>query len=197
MAKYILSITKHIWPTNKQFGFLPNRSTIDAISQVIEDWGKAKDNHEAIFAIFFDFEKAFDLVDHIILLTKLKELLPAWLISWLASYLTERKQRVKIGNIETEWRNVIAGVIQGSVIGPILFILFISDINKFIPVGVELEKYADDILCYILGKLHRTLPQEVIDGVTKWCEVNRMRLNIKKCKVMTINNDEADPVFIK
>ena len=119
--------------------------------------GYAKDNHEAIFAIVFDFEKAFDLVDHIILLTKLKELLPAWLISWLASYLTERKQRVKIGNIETEWR---------------------------------------DILCYILGKLHKTLPQEVIDGVTKWCEVNRMRLNIKKCKVMTINNDEADPVFI-
>ena len=119
---------------------------MDAIIQVINDWSLAFDKKVQVLAIFFDFAKAFDLVDHVELLTKLKTIIPVWLISWLAAYLTDRKQRIKAGEITTEWFNVEAGVIQGSVIGPILFILFISDINKYLPEGVELEKYADDIL---------------------------------------------------
>ena len=93
---------------------------MDAIIQVINDWSDAKDKHKEIFAIFFDFEKAFDLVPHDLLLKKLKNLLPEWLISWLAVYLTERYQKFKTGK-------------TGSVIGPILFILYIYDINKYIP----------------------------------------------------------------
>ena len=64
IAKFIISYTKDIWLNNKQYGFLPKRSTIDAIIQVIDDWSDAKDKHKEIFAIFFDFEKAFDLVPH-------------------------------------------------------------------------------------------------------------------------------------
>lgn len=78
IAKYIISITTQagIWRTNKQYGFLPSRSTMDAIIQVIENWSHAKDANENTYAIFFDFSKAFDLVDHEILLTKLKSYLP-------------------------------------------------------------------------------------------------------------------------
>ena len=95
--------------------------------------------HKEIFAIFFDFEKAFDLVPHDLLLKKLKNLLPEWLISWLAVYLTDRYQKVKTGKTITEWLQVIQGVIQGSVIGPILFILYIYDINKYIPDEAQLK----------------------------------------------------------
>ena len=58
---------------------------------------------------------------------------------------------MKIGEIKAEWKNVEAGVIQGSVIGPILFIIFIHDINDYLPPGIDLVKYADDILSYLIG----------------------------------------------
>ena len=125
-------------------------------------------------AIFFDFAKAFDLVDHELLLEKLQRLLPTWLVSWIAAYLSGGKQRrVKVGDIETEWMDVAAGVIQGSVLGTILFIIFILDINDYMPEEVELEKYADDILNYIIGKATSTnLPQEVVDAVQRWYGVS-------------------------
>jgi hypothetical protein len=75
------------------------------------------------------------------------------------------------------------------VLGPILFILFISDINKFLPEGVELEKYADDILAYLIyskGSDPGNLPQLIADAVERWCTVNRMRLNPGKCKAMVL-----------
>jgi hypothetical protein len=157
---------------------------MDAIIKVIDDWSMAIDNKESMTAIFFDFAKAFDLVDHEILLTKLTRLLPDWLTSWIASYLTKRKQRVRMNDIETEWRNVEAGVIQGSVLGPTLFILFISDINEYLPSNAEIEKYADDILGYLIGNALGRLPQDIVDGINRWCIANKMKLNTKKCKVV-------------
>ena len=117
------------------------------------------DIKEDILAIFFDFAKAFDLVQHRKMLEKFesKGYLPSWLISWLAAYLHNRKQRVVVGQIKTEWKPVEAGVIQGSVLGPILFLLFILDVNEYLPKETDLLKYADDILTYLLGKaIHQT-----------------------------------------
>ena len=84
-------------------------------------------------------------------------------------YLTDRYQKVKTGKTTTEWLLVLQGGVQGSVIGPILFILYIYDINKYIPDEAQLKKYADDILAYLLGNYDRTLPQRIADGVDKWC----------------------------
>jgi hypothetical protein len=158
---------------------------MDAILTVMDDWGHAIDQKLPIIAIFFDFAKAFDLVDHEILLEKLQKILPEWLVSWIAVYLSNRKQRVKVGDTTTEWKDVKAGVIQGSVLGPILFVIFIADINEYLPDGVEIEKYADDILNYIIGNnVNTNLPQLVVDGIQRWCKDNKMRLNSDKCKVM-------------
>ena len=187
LVKFILNTTKHIWINNKQFGFLPARCTMDAIVQVIEDFARAKDLHKQIIAIFFDFAKAFDLVDHEVLLNKLKLHLPSWLVSWIAAYLTNRRQRVISADSNTDWLKVEAGVIQGSVIGPILFIIFISDINSYIPAEAELQKYADDILSYVIGDASPHLPQQIANGVDNWCIANKMRLNTNKCKVMIMN----------
>jgi hypothetical protein len=116
----------------------PRKGTMDAITQVIDNWGEAIDVKEAICGIFFDFEKAIDLVDLEILFKKCeKAQLPPWLIQVLAAYLTDREQRVKVEDITTDWKNVEAGVIQGNVLGPILFIIFIADINDFMPRGIS------------------------------------------------------------
>ena len=88
---------------------------MDAIIQVIQDWSEAKDQNQRITAIFFDFAKAIDLVDHHLLLTKLQAHLPDWLISRIASYLPDRFQRVKSNSSTTDWLSVEAEV-QGSTI---------------------------------------------------------------------------------
>ena len=126
VSTFILNHTTHIWQNNNQYGFLPGRSTADAIIKVIEDWSEAKDKQQSTHAVFFDFAKAFDLVDHKILLEKLTKQLPEWVPSWIAAYLTDRQQRVKIGTTTTEWKSVEAGVIQGSVLEHVLFLLFKS-----------------------------------------------------------------------
>ena len=138
-----------ICKTNKQYGFLPNKNTMDAIVKVIDEWEHAIDQGQTIHSVFFDFQKAFDLVDHTILLNKLKTFnLPNWIVPWVAQYLSGREQRVKIDEKASEWSPVCAGVVQGSVLGPTLFLLFIADINEHISDLVELIKYADDILIY-------------------------------------------------
>ena len=84
---------------------------------------------------------------------------------------------------------------SSSVIGPILFILYIYDINKYIPDEAQLKKYADDILAYLIGNYDRTLPQRIADGVDKWCSDNQMRLNTNKCKIISVlpKNTQAAP----
>jgi len=168
---------------------------MDAIIQVIEDWSSGKDRNYSTFSIFFDFAKAFDTVDHEQLLTKLRDKikLEPWLISWIASYLTGRQQRVKSGKLVSEWADVEEGVIQGSVLGPILFILFISDINDAVPPGVEIAKYADDIIAYVTYNEKSNvdhLPQEIVDGIHAWCQTNKMKLNIGKCKCLTVHHQK-------
>ena len=114
------------------------------------------------------------------LLKKLLELLPPWLVRWIAAYLKGRIQNVKVGDLTTEWKNVEAEVVQGSVLGPVLFI---SDINNYLTTDANTKKYADDIISYIIGKATTTtLPQRVVDAVQLWCDDNLMRLNAGKCK---------------
>ena len=146
LSKRILGLTKSIWLDNQQFGFLPKRNTTQAIAQVVDDWSKALDQRKSVHAIFFDFSKAFDLVDHRILLDKLAKILPVCITSWIAEYLSNRSQRVFSKQYQSEWKPVEAGVIQGSVLGPTLFVLFLADIVDYIPDRVSAPKYADDIL---------------------------------------------------
>ena len=102
---------------------------MNAIVQVDEDWSHAQDSKSKLTVILFDMEKAFDLVGHQLLLTKLRCYLPHWLISWLALYLIDRHQRVKfpahhrLGSSYCRSNRTVTKLRQGSVIGPIFFIL--------------------------------------------------------------------------
>ena len=110
-------------------------------------------------------------------------------------YSTRDFERLAPALHETEWKDVEAGVIQGSVLGPILFLIFISDINEYLLKGVEIEKYADDIIAYIIGKqiLIQNLPQDIVDGIQAWCIVNNMRLNTSKCKTLVDQGKQLKP----
>ena len=166
IAKHILSLTRSKLLSNKQFGFLPGRCNTDALNLFLEDWGRAIDcGDQQVIAIFFDFAKAFDLVDHERLIIKIEPLLPQWLINWIAALLSHRKQRVIYRGLATRWRDVLADVVQNSGLGPVLFLLSVLDINEYLPPGVELHKYADDILAYIIGNATVDLAQAIVNAV--------------------------------
>ena len=73
----------------------------------------------------------------------------------------------------------------------ILFILFIADINSYLPTGVNIKKYADDILAYLIGKYDTNLPQAIVEGINKWCIENKMRLNSTKCKILPFSSKNS------
>ena len=186
LSNQMLHRTRDIWLTNDQHGFLPGKCTSDATTKVIDDWSRAMDRKQTVYAIFFEFSKAFDLVDHQLLLQKIGRLLPPMAVRWITSYLNGRRQRVKMAENVSNWSTVQAGVIQGSVLGPTLFILFIADLHDRIPAGVKAPKYADDILAY---SIFRALVQLAADRINKWTIENKMRLNKKKTLCMVLGND--------
>ena len=204
LEKHQLLLNKSdIVVNNTQHGFTENRSTVSALTFLSQNWYNATDNSKegrsGVHALFLDFRKAFDLVDHGILLRKLAELnvnKSFWM--WTKSFLEERSQQVKLG--DTKSRTVIcrAGVPQGSVISPTLFNVHINDLEDSVPghLNVSSCKYADDCTQYdIIQEDDNSKIQEALDAVDNWAIVNKMQLNPKKTKDMWIcfRNDIEPP----
>lgn len=137
-------------------------------------------------AIYTDFSKAFDRVNHDLLLFKLDQMgFSNTLLKWINSYLKNRKQCVKYRDVTSSNINVLSGVPQGSHLGPLLFTLFINDL----PTALQFSKslmYADDvkILFSFNNRCTQSLLQADINNFTTWCDINLMDLNINKCKYM-------------
>ena len=137
--------------TEHQSGFRHNDSTVNQLVLICNEMNKAIDNGKEVRIVFCDISKAFDRVWHKGLLHKLQNIgIQGPLLHWFQSYLENRQQRVVLNNSQSEWTFVQAGVPQGSILGPILFLIYINDIVSEIDINIKL--FADDTSLYVTAE---------------------------------------------
>ena len=155
-----------------QWGFCSGKSTIQALLTATNDWLEMMESGIEAAAVFFDFTKAFDSVPHKPLIEKLQAIgLDVYLVQWITNYLTNRTQFVVVNGVSSKPLSVISGVPQGSVLGPLLFLIYINGITE-LPLSPEskLVMYADDILLYrpIRQASDYQRLQQDVEALGKW-----------------------------
>ena len=161
---------------------------------LFDTWARALDAAKParVDAIFLDWSKAFDRVDHSIILQKLHKYgICSNMWMWINNFLSRRKQRVVFSGAKSDWVPVTSGVPQGSVLGPVLFNLFTSELPNY--VKSSLPQYADDTVLYIIIRSTNdtVILQNDLDIINKWCTDNQMQLNSNKCKIMHVTRSRS------
>ena len=176
----------------EQHGFLPRKSCTTNLLEAYEILSDAVERGDPVDVIFTDFCKAFDTVPHERLLHKLAAYgISGQLLAWLRDWLTTRQQRVVLGEHKADWKDVLSGVPQGSVLGPLLFVLFINDLRD--ELHFPMRMYADDtkILGVIKEPADYARVQADIDACSRWAHTWLMGFNLDKCKVMHVGRGAA------
>ena len=176
---------------DSQYGFRPKRSTIQAITQLTAHILDTLDNKQHSICVFLDLSKAFDTINHATLLVKLHKYgVRGLALEWFKSYLSNRKQFVKFNNIVSSESDVSCGVPQGSVLGPLLFILYTNDL----PCALRDSKcilFADDTTIYMASNNINEIITSITNDMTlltDWFRANKLSLNVSKTNYMVFTN---------
>ena len=174
----------------RQHGFLPQKSCSTNMVLFCDSLARSLNDNLFLHVIYFDFAKAFDSVNHDRLLSKLKGLygIDGTLLKFLTNYLSDRFQKVVIGGESSSTLQVNSGVPQGSILGPLLFVLFINDLPLGLSEGTDVALYADDTKIWraIRSMSDCTSLQSDIDYLNDWALLNKMKFHPSKCKVLVI-----------
>lgn len=181
--------------SNKQFGFIKGKSTESALSTVMNHVFSGLNSKLKTTGLFVDFKKAFDMVDHEILLSKLEMVgIRGVALSWFKSFITGRRQRVKINDTFSDSLIVREGVPQGSTTSATLFLIFINDLLNLDFYG-QINAFADDIAFFYMYKdliLMNTYINHDLLLLRKWCNINKMQVNVSKTKFINFDYSGFD-----
>ena len=168
---------------NCQFGFRKHHSTTSALIEVIDNIYRQLDNKEFVLGTYLDLQKAFDTVNHKILLAKLYNYgIRGPIYKWFESYLSNRKQYTVVNGICSSTHAIEYGVPQGSVLGPVLFLLYINDIKNAAPINT-VKLFADDTNLFVNGKSETDVCEkanEILKNLANYFLANKLTVSIDK-----------------
>ena len=175
----------------KQFGFRKKHSTIDALTELTE---RIRVSQFKVVNFFLDLQKAFDTLDHQILLRKLESYgIRHKCLEWCKSYLSNRTQRVFVAGVTSTSLNITCGVPQGSILGPLLFLIYINDLPRVCN-QLSVHLFADDTNLCSLG-CSRIAIQDDLDSVAAWLNANKLKLNMLKTAQLNLKTSASSERF--
>ena len=174
------------------FGFRKGHSTAQAVSEIADNLREAIDNNLYTCGVFIDFSKAFDTVNHEILLKKLESYgIRGMPLKWFTSYLNNRQQYVAIGHTESPRQTMTCGIPQSSTLGPLLFLLYINDLPNCSET-LTFRIFADDTNLFASARDLKSLEiliNSELEKVKVWCDVNKLSINFIKTNYMIIKSN--------
>ena len=191
-----------------QYGFQSNKSTTDAILKFTDKCYDALNNRKALISVYIDFSKAFDTVDHRILLRKLENYgFRGAIHGWFQSYLSSRQQYVELQGVKSNSRPTVCGVPQGSVLGPLLFLIYINDMHMCSKCNEECRElcsehlkiinFADDSTAYLthndISSAIQVVNRELVN-LDKWICANKLSLNTSKTAYTIFSNQNHSDI---
>ena len=182
-------------------GFRSMHSTQQALLSMIDKWKKSLDKKRSVAAVLMDLSKAFDCVDHSLLIAKFHAYGFSKSALWFVhSYLSDRIQRVVIGSDGSSWKSLDIGVPQGSILGPLFFNVYINDLFFSFNVDPTLHlcNYADDNTLYSIGDNRVQIFECLKSGlrhIHKWFSNNGLQLNLGKCQLIVLGPKNDVPTI--
>ena len=173
--------------SNKQFGFISGRLTSLQLLKVLDIWTEAIESGFSVDVIYMDFMKAFDTVPHRRLVAKLSGFkVNQEIINWIEQFLVNRKEQVMVNGDVSGWRDVSSGIQQGSVLGPLLFVLYINDLPENVNAAAYL--FADDTKLFRVIKdvNDKIILQDDLHNLMDWSNRWLLKFHPDKCKAMNI-----------
>ena len=179
-----------------QHGFVTGKSCSTQLLETLENWTKILDERGSVDAIYMDFMKAFDCVPHRRLMLKLEALgVKGPVFNWIGNFLANRRQFVVVNNSCSQEANVTSGIPQGSVLGPILFVVYINDLPRVCSSSVKL--FADDTKVFTRSDVEgatETL-QEDLDKLQVWANTWLMKFHPEKCHVLKLGSKKSETTY--
>ena len=180
-----------------QYGFRPKHSTIHPMLHLLKQIAEENDKptKDLTLSVFIDLSKAFDTINHSILLHKLENLgIRGIANTWFKNYLSNRKQYMELNGIKSSLAKITCGVPQGSILGPILFLIYVNDICNATPLNIL--SFADDTTISTSSHNIHTLYNKMnteLAQLDDWFRANKLCLNVKKTKYMLFRPTTAHP----